>query len=98
MYSIEVAPEAQSELRRLRPFDARPVYRAVAELRSQARIETRNRKPLRSPLDALPEASWEIRVGRYRVLYAIAGLTVRVLRVIVKGRETLSEALTKDSR
>lgn len=98
MYGIDLADEVRIELRRMRPFDARPVYRAIQELRHQAETASRNRKSLQEPLDELPEASWEVRVGRYRVLYKISGLTVGVLRVILKERETIREALRKGNR
>ena len=98
MYEIDLALEARLELRGLRPFDARPLYRAIEDLRWHAETVTRNRKPLREPLEELPEASWEVRVGMYRVLYKIVGLTVGVLRVILKDHETTSEALQRTKR
>lgn len=64
--------------------DRPPIRRAVAALEHQAVSETINRKPLREPLSALPEATWEVRVDRHLVLDRVDGGTVRVLRVILK--------------
>jgi len=83
-FRIEWDRRATIELDRLRAFDRPPVQRAVAALEDQATTETINRKPLRQPLSALPEATWAVRVGRHRVLYRVDGGTVRVLRVILK--------------
>jgi hypothetical protein len=61
---------------------------AVDALAHQALVETINRKPLREPLSTLPDATWEVRVDRHRVLYRIDAGTVRVLRVILKTATT----------
>lgn len=58
----------------------------------KAEVETTNRKPLREPLQLLPEATWEVRVGPFRVLYRFDDGTVIVLRVILK-RGTTEESL-----
>jgi hypothetical protein len=97
-YSIEWAPRAETEIDEIRAFDARPILTAVNQLRNEAEVETRNREPLRAPLPELPEASWEARVGDHHVLHQVReGRIVRVLRVILKGRRTISEALGKTS-
>jgi mRNA-degrading endonuclease RelE of RelBE toxin-antitoxin system len=72
----------------VRAFDRPPIRRAVAALEHQALTETINRKPLREPLSTLPEATWQLRVGRYRVLFQVEGGTVWVLRVILKTGTT----------
>jgi mRNA-degrading endonuclease RelE of RelBE toxin-antitoxin system len=87
-FRIEWSARAEVELRRLRAFDRPPIRRAVAALEHQAVTETINRKPLGEPLSALPEATWEIRVGRHRVLYWVEGGTAWVLRVILKTGTT----------
>jgi mRNA-degrading endonuclease RelE of RelBE toxin-antitoxin system len=83
-FRIEWDPRAAIELDRLRAFERPPIRRTVAALEHQAVTETINRKPLREPLSALPEATWEVRVDRHRVLYRVDGGTVRILRVILK--------------
>lgn len=92
---ISWSEEAREELRALRPFDRPRIRRAVEELRHHADVQTRNRKPLRAALGEIPEATWQLRIGDHRVLYAIAEAerTVRVLRVILKGSEITRQAV-----
>ena len=67
---------------------------AIEVLRTQAEMQTRNRKPLVEPIELLPDATWEVRVGDHRVFYRIAGgQTVDILRVILKGTSTTAEAV-----
>jgi mRNA-degrading endonuclease RelE of RelBE toxin-antitoxin system len=98
-YRLEVESRVEEELDALRAYDARPIVRAIEELEYQAEFETRNRKPLRKPIAELPSASWEVRVGDYRVLYQLRkDRTVKVLGVIFKGRLTTDEAVTWSRR
>ena len=83
---------AVDELEALRAFDRPRIRRAVDELADRADVETTNRKPLREPLQLLPEATWEVRIGPHRVLYRFDTGTVVVLRVILK-RGTTEESL-----
>ena len=87
-FRIEWTDQAKIELRRVRAFDRPPIRKAVVALEHEAVAETINRKPLREPLSTLPEATWEVRVGRHRVLYQVEGGTVWVLRVILKTGTT----------
>ena len=97
MHDLVWDEEAMAELAALSAFQRRIVVDNVEDqLRYQPDVETRNRKPLREPLKELPQASWELRIHAYRVLYWIPdGRTVAVLRVILKGTETLTEAVGK---
>ena len=100
MYEIEWSEEAEADFRVLPLFVRGPVVvAAVEELRYQAETETRNRKRLREPLDALIEAEWSVRVGDHRVLYRVVeGHAVQVLRVILKGTDTMDEALARSMK
>lgn len=78
--------------------------RAADDLAYQAEVETRNRKPLRRPLDDLPAATWELRVrSRYRLLYGIYRVIedekeqriVEILRAIIKKTDTTDDALRR---
>jgi len=96
VYEIRWSKEAEADFKALPLFVRGPVVSAIDELRHQATIETRNRKPLREPLDDLSQAEWNVRVGDYRVLYCVVeGPTVQVLRVILKGTSTLEDALAR---
>jgi mRNA-degrading endonuclease RelE of RelBE toxin-antitoxin system len=71
----------------------RPVVQAIRRLSRDAEIANRNRKPLRVLLSELPDATWELRVGKHRILYEVRNpATVRILRVIIK-RGTTAESL-----
>lgn len=101
-YRVELSPEADADLAAIRPFVRGPILRALAELTHAAEVRTRNRKPLEEPLQELPEASWEVRVGDYRALYQLkpsadtnSPPTARVIRVIIKGRAQTRDALGK---
>jgi hypothetical protein len=87
-FRIEWTALAAIELDQLHAFDRPPIRRAVDVLEHQALTETINRKPLRERLLALPDATWEVRVGRHRVLYRVDGGTARILRVILKAGTT----------
>jgi mRNA-degrading endonuclease RelE of RelBE toxin-antitoxin system len=92
-YEIEISEDANTELEHLRAFDRRPIVQAIRGLSRDAEIATRNRKPLRVPLSELPDATWELRVGKHRILYEVRNpATVRILRVIIK-RGTTAESL-----
>lgn len=92
-YSLQWEPKAEREFDDLRPFEVRPILKAIRELRYQAEGETRNRRSLRRAIKSAPEASWELRVGDHRVLYDVQKhRIVRVLRVIVKGRLQMDDA------
>lgn len=90
---------AEEELDQLRSFDARSILKAIRELRYGAELVTRKRKRLREPIPSVPEASWELRVGDHRVLYEVRKhRIVRMLRVILKGRLTMDEAVSGSRR
>jgi mRNA-degrading endonuclease RelE of RelBE toxin-antitoxin system len=100
-YNIEWSPRAALELDELRAFEAKVIHRAIEWLAYQAETVTRNRKPLDPPLQEIPGASWELRVRAYRVFYEVRpGVaenprTVRILRVILKGRQSTRDAVSK---
>jgi len=65
--------------------------RRVAILAFQAETETRNRKRLARPISWCPEATWQLRVRKYRILSRVEGGTVLVLRLTFKGTQTTEE-------
>jgi hypothetical protein len=67
------------------------VTRAVLGLADQAEVVTRNRRPLSLPVSWCPEATWQQRVGSFRVLYRVADGWVYILRVKFKGSMTTEE-------
>ena len=98
MYEIVWSPDARDDLKRLPAFHRPTIVTAVEALELLATSPSRHRKPLLARLELLPEASWEVRVGTWRVLYRLDDArTVTVLRVILKGTVT-TEAAVKRSR
>lgn len=105
-YEIIIGPLALLELESLRVHDHRRVVEAIEErLEHEPLVENRNRKPLAPvPPELEPELAayfpegephaWELRVGPWRVIYAVIQQTVYVLRVVKKGRRTTRQALS----
>lgn len=79
-YQIEVTEDAKDDLSYYTAFERKTI---ALEIRKQLThlplAETRNRKKLRDN----PLASWEMRVGKYRVFYEVetASRTVIILAV-----------------
>jgi mRNA-degrading endonuclease RelE of RelBE toxin-antitoxin system len=67
-HQIEYMPLAVDHLRNITTSDQRQIIDAIEnQLKHQPDVTTRNRKPLR-PNDL---ATWELRIGRFRVFYDI---------------------------
>jgi Txe/YoeB family toxin of Txe-Axe toxin-antitoxin module len=103
-YRVEWTEEAWAEVHLLKVFERRPVMQAAEELAHEAETETQNRKPLREPLEELPEATWEVRIqAKHRLLYCVYRVeegeneqkTVEILRAIIKDRESTTGALRR---
>jgi hypothetical protein len=95
-YEIGWSEEAKADVAEIPAFRRGPVIVAIERLRYQAEMESRHRKPLREPIEELPQATWEIRVGDYRGLYWIEeGRTAHILRVILKGAQTIRAAMMR---
>ena len=83
MYDLVIEEKAFRELAGFRASEQRLILDSIdQQLPAEPMTETRNRKPLR--LNEL--ASWELRVGRFRVFYDIdaATNTVRVKAIGAK--------------
>jgi len=77
MFEIEFTPEARDDLRALKKNEQAEIISAVQiQLRHEPTVETRKRKRLRPNV----VAEWELRVGKFRVLYNVDDntLTVRI--------------------
>jgi mRNA-degrading endonuclease RelE of RelBE toxin-antitoxin system len=72
-------------------YDAVVVRTRVALLAHQAESETRNRRRLAQPISWCGDATWQLRVGNYRVLYRVEEGAVQVLRLTFKGRKISEE-------
>jgi len=68
MYGIEYTLEALKDLKLFRKFEQEHILDQIdAQLQYEPNVETQNRKWLR-PNDI---SDWELRIGKYRVLYDI---------------------------
>jgi len=92
MFTLEFTDSAIGDLRYLEKPEQRYILIALKlQLTKDPQVQTRNRKPLR-PNEL---ATWELRVGAFRVFYDVEGRTVRVKavgwkehnRLLIRGRE-----------
>lgn len=91
-FVIDYSHDALSQLRKLSSKDQRTIAVQVdRQLKHQADVETRNRKPLRD--DA--ECRWELRVGDFRVFYRILPTDLTVV-VTAIGRKVHSRLFVDD--
>jgi len=101
MYTVVWSYEALDDFERLHVRHQRVVRAAAQGLcYSPTAHRTTHRKPLTEPLDELPDLTWELRVGAFRVLFSVdeVARNVLVLRVILKGRWTTAESLRRSRR
>ena len=88
-WTLAFADTYLTDLRELPVFDRARVQASVASsLEGEPDRPTRHRRPLKSGVGWCPEATWQLRVGEYRVLYRIQNSSVEILRVRFKGRRT----------
>jgi len=91
VYAVEFTEDAREDLRFYRASERGRVIAAVSEqLPRQCSVETRNRKKLRSN----PLATWELRIGKYRVFYDVDE-DERVVTVIAVGHKEHEKLLVR---
>jgi len=67
-YSVEISDDAEEDLRFYRAYERRIILEgALTPLRTHPSKESTDQKKLREN----PIAPWEVKVGKYRVFYAI---------------------------
>ena len=94
MFEIEFAHSARQDLKALRKFEQRLVLDGIGEqLRFEPTVETPNRKPLQ-PNDI---ADWELRLGKYRVLYNVEE-QVKVVAIQAVGYKVGNELYLRGER
>jgi mRNA-degrading endonuclease RelE of RelBE toxin-antitoxin system len=83
-YRFEVTEEAKGDLDFYHASERKNITSAIrVQLTHQPLVETRNRKPLREN----PIASWELRAGKFRVLYEVDEDALVVTIVAVGHKE-----------
>jgi mRNA-degrading endonuclease RelE of RelBE toxin-antitoxin system len=90
-YALRYSIEFDRDLDTISAYDG-PIIRAAIEvLRDQAEQTTRHRRPLRRQVSWCPDATWQLRIGAYRIFYSVREGTVSLLRVTLKERRTTEE-------
>ncbi|HVT57062.1 MAG TPA: type II toxin-antitoxin system RelE/ParE family toxin [Thermoanaerobaculia bacterium] len=87
-FQVDLTDEARSDLLYYAVLERKTIIAEIrAQLSHQPLAATKNRKPLR----ANPIASWELRIGRFRVFYEVdaSSRTVRIIAVGAKERSLL---------
>jgi mRNA-degrading endonuclease RelE of RelBE toxin-antitoxin system len=78
-FTVEYTASAEADLAFFRTYEQRLILDAIdQQLPSEPHQPTRNRKLL----DPNPLATWELRIGRYRIFYDVDTVT---LEVVVKA-------------
>lgn len=90
-YTLLYEQSYLEDLEQIDAFDIPAVRASLLHLQHQAEIPTRNRRPLRAVVGWCPGATWQLRVGDYRVLYRLDGSVVTVLRLRFKGSRATEE-------
>jgi mRNA-degrading endonuclease RelE of RelBE toxin-antitoxin system len=74
-YTVEFTAEAREDLSYYSAFERKTILAGIrAQLTEEPDLETRNRKQLREN----PLATWELRIGNYRVFYEVDSPTDQV--------------------
>ena len=82
LFELEFTPDAWEHLQRLSSRDRTILLEAIdTQLRYEPSLETRNRKPMQP--NSL--ATWELRVGLFRVFYDIEDNSVKIVYIIAIG-------------
>ncbi len=81
MYDIEFSATAKRDLKWFKKYEQKIILEGIDEnLRHKPNIETQNRKPMRPN----PVAEWELRIGKFRVLYNVEE-TVKIVSIEAIG-------------
>lgn len=87
-YTVDISDDAEKDLTYYRAYERRIILEgALVQLGEHPNIESIDRKKLRTN----PIAPWEVKVGKYRVFYAIEpdGLVVVIVSIGHKEHNTL---------
>jgi mRNA-degrading endonuclease RelE of RelBE toxin-antitoxin system len=83
-YTIDITDEAEDDLRYYRANERRQIIDAIeASLSYEPEMKTTNRKELRDN----PIATWELRIGKYRVFYEVDSENSTVIIVSAGHKE-----------
>lgn len=81
-FELEFTPDAWAHLQGFSARDRKIIMEAIdTQLRHEPNLETRNCKPMQN--NSL--ATWELRVGQFRVFYDIQDNSVKIVYIIAIG-------------
>ncbi len=81
MYDIEFSDTAKQDLKWFKKYEQKIILDGIdANLKYEPDVETRNRKQMRPN----PVAEWELRIGKFRVLYNVEE-TVKIVSIEAIG-------------
>lgn len=81
-FELEFSPDAWGHLQGFSARDRGILLDEInAQLRYEPNLETRNRKPMKESL----LATWELRVGKFRVFYDVHDNTVKIVSILAIG-------------
>jgi mRNA-degrading endonuclease RelE of RelBE toxin-antitoxin system len=81
MYDIELSDTAKRDLKWFKKYEQEIILDGIDDnLRFEPNVETQNRKPMRPN----PIAEWELRIGKFRVLYNVEE-TVKIVGIEAIG-------------
>ena len=92
-FVLTATPSADSDLEYYKAFEQRVIVEAIkVHLAIDAHVETNRRKRLAQH----PLASWELRVGKYRVFYELAEQAT--VKIVAVGHKEHNELFLRGKR
>lgn len=90
---LAATPSADADLDYYRTFEQRVIVDAIkVHLASDADVETSRRKRLTQH----PIASWELRIGKFRVFYELEGLST--VKIVAMGHKEHDQLFVRGKR
>src|SRR5512139_1695599 len=94
MYQIEFSDTARRDLKWFKKYEQKIILDGIdANLKYEPNVETRNRKQMRPN----PVAEWELRIGKFRILYNVEE-TVKIVSIEVIGIKIGSDFMTRGEK
>ena len=94
MYDIEFTDQANEDLNWFKKHERNIILDGIDEnLTYEPNVETRNRKPM----EPNPVAEWELRIGKFRVLYNVEE-TVKIVSIEAVGVKVGSDFVIRGEK
>ncbi|MEW5938652.1 MAG: addiction module toxin RelE [Chloroflexota bacterium] len=94
MYDIEFGETAKRDLKWFKKYEQKIILDGIDDnLKYEPNVETQNRKQMRPN----PVAEWELRIGKFRVLYNVEE-TVKIVSIEVIGIKVGSDFVIRGEK